>query len=107
LVDFDLGKLTEQKLLGKLSTQAKLEAHGIDFATMKAKTDAIINQFDFNGYTYHDIKLVGSLNKQVIQSDVVVDDEHLTLDFKGIIDLSKPETHFKFKAALANANLQP
>ena len=107
LVDFDLGKLTEQKLLGKLSTQAKLQAHGIDFATMEAQTDATISRFDFNGYAYHDVKLKGSLNKQVIQSDLVVDDEHLTLDFKGSIDLSEPETHFKFNAFLANANLQP
>ncbi len=107
LTDFDLGKLTNQSLLGKLALQAKLEGAGLSFEKIIAETDAKIDYFDFKGYRYHNLTFKGGLSEQVIAADLLVNDPNLQLDFVGNIDLANPESRFDFTAKLDKANIKP
>lgn len=107
LTDFDLGKLSSQSLLGKLTLNATLQGKGLSFDKIDAGTDAKVSYFDFKGYRYHNLEIVGGLANKNISATLNINDPNLKLNFEGDIDLSEDESRYNFMAKVEHANIKP
>lgn len=92
---FRLGKLLDNPELGTISlntTAAVLlkedGAHG--------HVDAIIPEFWYRGYRYHDIKLNGNIANQAYDGELTIDDENLDIYFKGLADFNNDGAEMDF-----------
>jgi hypothetical protein len=107
LNDFDLGKFTQNSMLGRLSANTRVKGKGLSYDKMKAAVIAEVPYFELNKYAYRDIKVDGGLDRKVIAAKMFVNDPNLDLDFDGTINLASDIPKYAFKARLGHANLQP
>lgn len=103
--NFNLGKLLNNDLLGPVSLSAKIDGSGFNLKDINAKVDGNIDSIYLNGYTYHQIKAEGTLNKKLFNGFVEVADSNLNLDFAGTIDFNNKLPIFHFKSNIINSNL--
>lgn len=106
MYDFNLGRLTQNKLFGHFTANAEVKGKGLSFNEMQANVTASIPAFTLNKYTYKNISLDGGLDKKIIKGKLLVKDEHADIDFNGLIDLAKAIPEYNFKAKLTHAHLK-
>ena len=83
----DIDALNLQQILsnsdfGKLTTALKLKGRLHDSQKPDVNVDGIVSQFDYKGYSYHNIALTGGYNQGFITSDVSISDPHLEAHIK-------------------------
>ncbi|NNF01666.1 MAG: translocation/assembly module TamB, partial [Bacteroidia bacterium] len=104
--EFELGTLTDNSRLGKVSFDLELVGKGYSLKTVDATADGTIQQIQFNGYNYRNIKVDGNLGSELFTGEIVMNNSDLDLDFNGTIDFSQELPVLDFKAELSNALLQ-
>ena len=87
---FDLRKLVNDPLFGLTALDIKASGVGVDAKTMKIQAEGRIDRFDFNGYSFQNITVDGSVLKQVFEGSLSMADPNAAFDFVGKID-AKPE----------------
>ena len=103
LDSFDLSRLLLNDDFGIATAQMNIEKGvGTDFANSSAILSAVISQFDFKGYSYHDAQFKGELSSKVIDGHFEIQDESLDFKFDGVVDLSKEEPIFDFNVDATN-----
>ena len=104
LIDFDLGAVINDTLVGKFSMIADVD--GIGFTKKSLNTSVIghITKHQYKNYTYNNIDVNGVFKEQHFNGAMTVDDKNIKMSFKGLADLSKTTNSFKFKADVAYAN---
>ena len=78
-----LGQILANTQLGTLSTQLRLSGQWPKDQKPDVKIDGSVSQFDYNGYTYHDIKLNGEYKQGTIAGLFNINDPNLTVQLKG------------------------
>lgn len=103
---FDLGKLLGQSSLEKLNGAVDVKGSGLDTSNMQAMIHTNIESFGLNKYTYHNIKLDGSINKGLCEAAGTVEDENLNLELTAKANLDKAQEFYDMQLNLKGSDLQ-
>lgn len=74
---FELGKLIGQPSLGRVDFKGTVQGKGIQLPNSEAVVDGTLASFQFNNYTYRDIRLEGSLKERLFRFKTRIQDPHL------------------------------
>ena len=104
---FELGKLTDNPLLGRLSLNGDIKGKGFGLSDLNTRFNGYIPQFEFNGYDFQQIRLNGSFINKHFSGTMNINDPNLVIpNLDGELTLSKKDIAFKLNAAVEKANLQ-
>ena len=104
LIDFDLGKIINDSLVGNLSLIADVDGKGFTQKSLNTKLIGHVTKHQYKGYTYSNIDINGTFKDQHFNGDMKVDDKNIKMTFDGLADLSQDINSFKFKANVDYAN---
>lgn len=108
LFNFDLGEWTDNSDWGKVTARADIrDGQGLKRETLKLDLIGAIDQINFRGYNYRDIKANGNLSPEGFQGAMDFKDEHVDLAFEGKINLAKGAERFDFVIDVRQLDLQP
>ncbi|WP_181307451.1 translocation/assembly module TamB [Rufibacter sp. XAAS-G3-1] len=102
LMRFDLGRLMNDKTLGRASLVANINGTGLTPETMVAKIDGTVQGFEYGGYNYHDLNfdVDANRNRYAIKANSTKD-ENLDFALNGTVNLRGSQP-----AIALNANLR-
>jgi hypothetical protein len=105
LEDFDIGTLLERKDLGKVTLDIDIDGIGFNEKYLNTAINGDVTKIDFNNYTYNNIVLNGNLKAPNYKGQISVNDPNLTMNFDGLLDLSKKDDKYDFHINVENADL--
>jgi hypothetical protein len=103
--NFDLGQFLDNDQLGKISFQGKVNGTGLKYESLNATLDGTIHNLDFNDYTYHNIRVNGTIAQKKFNGQLISADSNLNAKLNGLIDLSQAQPKFDFDAEVTRADL--
>jgi hypothetical protein len=104
--DFRLGFFYDQEdVVGNLSADLVLKGTGITVRDLNMQVSGAVSRLDLLGYGYSGIKLNGLLTGNSFEGDFSAKDEHIDMQFKGVVDFSERLPAFRFNANVARADL--
>lgn len=105
LTDFDLAKWSSDNHWGKISIVADLEnGSSLYAATASATMKSMIQNLEYNGYSYNNITFNGKLNRKLIDGNLSLKDPNADFDFKGKIDLTNSVPSYQFTSDIRKLN---
>jgi hypothetical protein len=105
LDNFDVGKMINDKSIGKVSLDLDVTGKGFTQKYLNTSFVGDIFQVHYNGYNYSKIIVDGSFKQPIFKGTVIANDPNLFMDFNGVVDLSKVENVYDFHAKIDYANL--
>lgn len=103
---FDLKKLTDLKMLDKVSGEIDFKGAGFDINTMTLTAKGKINYLDLMGERYSNINLDGVLSKNTYDGYLSINDTgKAQLDYRGFFDFSQKEIKTNFESNVSYVNL--
>ncbi len=106
LIDFDLGTFTENQKLGKTTLDFNVEGTGFLQENLNTEIIGKIYEISFNSYKYENIDVSGIVKDQLFDGSLVVNDENLKLNFKGLAAFKSDRNNFNFFANVDYADLK-
>ena len=106
LENFDLGVLLDRKDIGKVSLNLDIDGKGFSEKYLDTSLKGEVTQVDYNNYTYNSIALNGNFKSGLYKGQVSVNDPNLTMNFDGLVDLSKKDSRYDFHINVENADLK-
>ena len=107
LKDFDLATWTGDSQFGNMTISAYVkEGIGLKRDVASANLSATMEEFTYKGYRYENIKLLGRLDKNEFDGDLVIDDENINLDFGGRISFAGEKPEYNFKSKVKNIDFK-
>jgi len=107
--DFDIGKFTQNNLIGKLSCNANISAYSSkDKSESELYIESIrISKLGLNNYDYTNISASGSLKNSEFDGRIICSDPNLNFMFHGLFGLSNNNNNslYKFNLSMGYANL--
>ena len=105
LNQFDLGKFTSQKKLGKISATLAVDGVGFTEKYLNTKINGTISALSYNNYSYSNLEVNGTFKMPIYQGNISINDPNLKLVFDGLVDWTKKDSRFDFHIAIDQANL--
>ena len=106
--EFEIGQWFDEKNeLGAVTLSTSIKGRGVKINTLDAVLDAKIEKAVFKGYTYQNIEIDGSLKEKFFKGKADFDDEHLKMNFEGLVDATGEIPIFDFTAKLDKIDLLP
>ncbi|HXB96073.1 MAG TPA: hypothetical protein VNU70_12975, partial [Puia sp.] len=102
---FYLGAFLDNDNLGRIAFQGKINGTGLKTGTLSASLDGMIDNLEFNQYTYRHIQINGAVAKKKFNGELIASDPNLDAHLNGLIDFSLPQPKFDFEAEVAKADL--
>ena len=102
---FDIGKLLNEKDLGKISSDLEVEGVGFTEKYLDTGVKGSVSSITYNNYTYKNLALNGKFKWPYYKGKLVVADPNLNMNFEGLVDLSKKDSKYDFHIDVANADL--
>ena len=96
--DFDLGKFTGNKYLGKTSFDLDVDGKGFFLKNSDTYIQGNFSALEFKGYTYRDITVKGSVKDPVFDGEVIARDPNFNLNFNGLVNINEIENDYDFSA---------
>jgi hypothetical protein len=106
LDNFDLGQFLEEKDLGRTSLVLEIDGTGFSKKYLNTKVKGNIGEFKYNGYSYHNIDVNGTMKMPYFKGFFNSKDPNLKMTFDGLVDLSKRKKEYDFDAKIEYANLK-
>jgi hypothetical protein len=106
LDNFDLGIFLEEKDLGRTSVNVDVDGTGFSKKYLNTKLKGNVGQFKYNGYTYKNIDINGTMKMPYFKGHLHSKDPNLLLTFDGLVDLSKRKKIYDFDVEIEYANLK-
>ena len=106
LENFDIGTLIEQKNLGKVSLNIDVDGKGFKQKYLDTAIKGDISKIDFKNYTYSNIVVDGTLKSPKYSGQISINDPNLSMNFDGLLDLSKKDSRYDFHINVENADLK-
>ncbi|MGC4104240.1 AsmA family protein [Ferruginibacter sp.] len=104
---FNLGQFLNSSALGNIALDGNIKGSGFNLKDLNAAFKGNVHRLQFSGYTYQDIALDGTFNKQVFTGHGTVNDPNLKIsDFNGSISFAEKEMAFNFDAVLDSSNFK-
>lgn len=105
LHNFDLGTLTDQKGISRATVDLDVDGKGFNKKYLNTSVKGKVHQFKYNGYTYQDITIDGTMKMPYFKGYFNSNDPNLRMDFNGLIDLSSRVKNYDFQANVDYADL--
>ena len=107
LKDFDLATWTGDSQFGNVTISANVkEGIGLKRDVASANLSATLEEITYKGYRYEHIQLVGRLDRNEFDGDLMIDDENINLDFGGKISFAGEKPVYNFKSEVRNIDFQ-
>jgi hypothetical protein len=106
LDNFDLGIFLEEKDLGRTSVNVDVDGTGFSKKYLNTKLKGNVSQFKYNGYTFKNIDINGTMKMPYFKGHLHSKDPNLLLTFDGLVDLSKRKKIYDFDVEIEYANLK-
>jgi hypothetical protein len=104
--NFMLGDLLGLKpRIGNLSFTTEIKGQGFNENQLKTSITGNLPFIELNGYSYSNITLNGLVNGKTYDGKLSINDPNVLLDFSGLIDLTKEQPVFDFKADVNRINV--
>ena len=104
--DFNVGKLFNVKQFGKSSFDVTFDGRGFSAETLNTDVKGSIPKLNFNGYTYNNLKVRGTLRAPIFNGNFVSLDPNLQMEFNGLADFSDETNVYDFEASVEYADLK-
>ena len=106
LDNFNLGSFLNEKDMGNTSAVLDINGTGFSKKYLNTKLKGNIGQFRYNGYTYKNIEVDGTMKMPYFKGYLYSKDPNLLLTFDGLVDLSKTKKIYDFDIDIEYANLK-
>jgi hypothetical protein len=106
LDNFDLGSLTDQKILGLATLHLDVDGKGFNKESLNTIVKGDISQLALNNYNYRNITVDGRLKWPFFEGNVNSNDPNLLMSFDGLLDMSKNSRNYDFHAKIDYADLK-
>ncbi len=106
LIDYKLGKIINDSLVGNFSMVADINGKGFTKENLNTSLKGHILKHQYKGYTYTNIDVNGHIKDQHFKGEMLAEDTNLKMTFKGLADLSKKRNIYNFNADVAYANFK-
>ncbi|MEY3398672.1 MAG: hypothetical protein RL220_1266, partial [Bacteroidota bacterium] len=103
---FDLGRMYGTKDLGILSSNLTVEGSGFELDKMDATVTGDIQNIEYNGYNYSNIKADGHLARNFFEGTVEIRDPNVWMDFDGKLDFTGKLPSLNFLADIQHIDLR-
>ena len=103
--NFNLGRLLGNKQLGKATFNIDFDGKGLTQEDLDTQLKGNISKFDFNNYSYKDIRVIGNLRNPLFNGYFVSKDPNLEMEFNGLADVSEEINVYDFEASVDYADL--
>lgn len=103
--DLNLGILSKNNLVGRISGHFDVQGESFDINTMKLRTKSTISNFEIIGKTLHNITLDGNLSNKRYNGIFNINDPQARADVKGAVDFSTKRISADVSAQIAHLNL--
>ncbi len=105
-VQFDLGKLTQDSLLGKISISANVNGKDWLNQSPEVNVDGTLQQLGYNNYNYQNVELNGLFKQNQFDGSITSTDPNLNFTFKGSVNLNDSLPRFNFNSIVHSVDLQ-
>jgi len=107
LSSLDVGRFLKDTILyGPVSLTAEANGKGLDLKTIHAKIKADVSELELNQYTYHNLKLDGTISGKQFEGKIKLDDENAAFDLEGLVNLNPNQERYKIKLNVIGVDLQ-
>ena len=107
LTNFNLKNWSGNKDLGNITFTSKVEdGFGLTIDKVNAKVFGNIESFTFRDYTYKNVNLDGTLNKNLFDGKLEVKDDNIDFTFDGNIEMIDTIPKFDFAANINHLDLK-
>lgn len=104
---FQLGTLLKQpETIGKLDMRARVNGSGVAMEELDARVNLIVRKVEYNGYTYRDFNLNGSIKQYFFSGTASLQDENLDFKLTGDLDYRQDVPAYGFVFDLNNADFE-
>ncbi|MDN3593990.1 translocation/assembly module TamB domain-containing protein [Zunongwangia endophytica] len=103
--DFNIGRLIENKEVGKTSFNLDIDGTGFTADNLNTKLKGQISKLGFKGYNYSNIRVIGNMRAPVFNGNLAINDPNLRMEFNGLADLSSDINNYDFEASVGYADL--
>lgn len=104
--NFDVGSLIKNDSIGRVTIKAKVNGTGLDPQTANATLDANLIKAEYNGYTYRDFNIDGSVNNGRFKVRALMDDPNLDFQLAANGGFKDKYPNGKIKLNVDVADLQ-
>ncbi|MBP7554977.1 MAG: translocation/assembly module TamB domain-containing protein [Chitinophagaceae bacterium] len=102
-----LGKiLKDTTMMGGLTAELKIKGTGYDPEYARASMDGIVDAVTFNGYTYRQLALTGSLDRQVATATAAIADSNIDFNSRFEFDMAGLQPSLRANIAVDSIKLQ-
>jgi len=105
IVDFELGKMANDSLIGQLSMKAEIDGEGFTLENLNTSINGVVSKHQYKNYTYSNISLNGIVKNKHFNGEMEVNDDNIKLNFNGLADLSSEIYKFDFKTTVDYCDL--
>lgn len=106
LYSFNTGKLSNRAELGYTSLITNVDGKGFSIKDLDTKMVGNVSRFDYDGYSYQNIKLDGTFEKKLFNGKFEIKDPNVTMSLNGMFDLNKSRPTGDFQGELGAINLK-
>ena len=103
--DFNIGRLIENKQVGKTSFNLDIKGTGFTAENLNTQLRGQISKLGFKGYKYTNIRVIGNMRAPVFNGNLAINDPSLRMEFNGLADLSTEINNYDFEASVGYADL--
>ncbi|MDO9593414.1 MAG: translocation/assembly module TamB domain-containing protein [Lutibacter sp.] len=100
VIDFGLGKILNDPLIGNLSAEANVDGKGFILEKMNTSVKGHISKLQFKGYAYTNVDINGVIKNKHFDGEMEVNDDNIKLNFVGLADFSTKIFTFDFKTKI-------
>ena len=105
VVDFKLGEIMGDSLVGLLSMEANIDGRGFTLENLNTSVKGKVSKHQYKNHTYKNISLNGVFKNKHFDGEMEVNDDNIKLNFNGLADLSRDVYTFDFKTTVDYCDL--
>jgi len=105
VTNFNIGQLLGTKTVGRTSARLRFDGKGFSQENLNTLLSGSISSFTFNGYTYKNVTVSGTLQNPIFNGKLTINDPNMILDFEGLIDVTEEQNSYDFDAHIEYADL--
>jgi hypothetical protein len=83
LTNFDLGRLIQNKDLGKISSRIRVKGTGLDPKTATIVSTGTVSKLMYNNYAYQNLSWNGAMKQGLFEATIDANDPNLTFNLTG------------------------
>ncbi|MDR0415049.1 MAG: translocation/assembly module TamB [Prevotellaceae bacterium] len=103
--NFDLGKLTNDSIVGKVNFHGKVSGTFKNVKNLSLHADLNIPEVELYGYPYSNTKINGLITENSFKGELRCEDENMNFSFRGAANFENEKSQFDFKFRLHRADL--